>query len=106
MQLSQSNKVLGIYEVSSGGISGTVVDIRVLLSAALKAAATGIIVFHNHPSGNTRPSDADRKITSKIIQAGRLLDINVLDHLIITPDSFYSFTDNGELRGKAALQLN
>lgn len=93
--LNQSNKVLGIYEMSSGGIAGTVVDIRLVFSAALKAAAVGIILIHNHPSGKTAPSDADKQITSKIIQAGKVLDISVMDHLIITPGSYYSFADEG-----------
>lgn len=97
MLLSQSNKVLGIYEISSGGISGTVVDIRLLFSAALQAAAVGIILIHNHPSGRTSPSDADRTITSEIVQAGKLFDIKVLDHLIITPDSYFSYADNGNI---------
>jgi len=97
MFLNQSNKVLGIYEMSQGGIAGTVVDIRVLFTAALKAAAVGIILLHKHPSGKTIPSEADRNITFKIVQAGRLLDISVLDHLIITPESYHSFADNAEM---------
>ncbi|WP_281631503.1 JAB domain-containing protein [Flavobacterium luteolum] len=97
MLLNQSNQVLGIYEMSSGGICGTVVDIRVIFAAALKAAAVGIILFHNHPSGRTAPSEADRKITAKIIQAGRVLDIQVMDHLIMASESYYSFADNGEM---------
>jgi DNA repair protein RadC len=71
--LNQSNRILGIYEVSSGGISGTVVDIRLLSSAALKAAAVGIIITHNHPSGKTAPSEADKNITRKNREAGKLL---------------------------------
>ncbi|MFG4003360.1 JAB domain-containing protein [Flavobacterium aquidurense] len=95
--LSQSNKVLGIYEMSTGGISGTTVDIRLLFSAALKAAATGIILLHNHPSGNTIPSQADKTVTNKIVQAGKFLDITIIDHLIITPYSYYSFADDNAL---------
>nr|WP_244860594.1 JAB domain-containing protein [Flavobacterium psychroterrae] len=95
--LNQSNKVLGIYEVSSGGITGTVVDIRLVFSAALKANATGIIMVHNHPSGKTLPSEADRQITRKVREAGRLLDIVLLDHVIITTEGYYSFADDGAL---------
>jgi len=95
--LSQSNRVLGIYEVSSGGIAGTVVDMRLLFAAALKAAAVGIIITHNHPSGKTAPSEADRNMTRKIREAGKLLDIPLLDHLIVTPDTYYSFADEGAL---------
>ncbi|RYD99001.1 MAG: DNA repair protein [Sphingobacteriales bacterium] len=97
MLLNQSNKVLGIYEVSSGGISGTVVDLRLIFAAALKAAASGIIMIHNHPSGRTVPSQADRAITQKVSEAGRILDIPLLDHLIITSESYYSFADDGAL---------
>ena len=95
--LNQSNKVLGIYEVSSGGITGTVVDIRLVFSAALKANATGIIMAHNHPSGKTVPSEVDRQITRKVHEAGRLLDIVLLDHVIITTEGYYSFADDGAL---------
>ena len=95
--LSQSNRVLEIYEVSSGGIAGTVVDMRLLFAAALKAAAVGIIITHNHPSGKTSPSEADRNMTRKIREAGKLLDIPLLDHLIVTPETYYSFADEGAL---------
>ncbi|ABQ06596.1 JAB domain-containing protein [Flavobacterium johnsoniae] len=97
MLLSQSHKVLGIYEMSSGGIAGTVVDIRLLFTAALKAAAVNVILIHNHPSGNTAPSDADRQITSKAVKAGQFLDVKILDHLIISSESYYSFADDGAL---------
>lgn len=95
--LNQSNKVLGIYEVSSGGISGTVVDLRMIFAAALKANAVSLIMVHNHPSGQTRPSEADKQITRKVKEAGSILDIKLLDHLIITPESYYSFADEGAL---------
>lgn len=95
--LNQSYKVLGIYEISSGGISGTVVDLRLIFSAALKANATSIMMVHNHPSGRTLASDADKCITRKVHEAGKLLDIALLDHLIITPESYYSFADDGAL---------
>ncbi len=95
--LSQSNKVLGMYQVSSGGIAGTVVDIRLLFAAALKANAVGLIIAHNHPSGKTAPSEADKGITRKIKAAGELLDIKLLDHLIVTAENYYSFSDEGAL---------
>lgn len=95
--MSQANQVLGLYEASSGGMTGTVVDIRFLFAAALKARATGIIIAHNHPSGGTVPSEPDRLITRKIAQAGMLLDIRLLDHLILTTESYYSFADEGAL---------
>ena len=95
--LNQSFKVLGLYEMSSGGISGTVIDIRLIFSAALKANATNIMIAHNHPSGSLKPSDADKFYTKKIKEAGDLLDIKLLDHLIITSESYYSFADEGAL---------
>ena len=93
--LNRANKLLGFYQVSMGGITGTVVDPRIVFQAALKANASSIILVHNHPSGNTQPSDADRDITKKLKSGGSFLDIPVLDHLIVTIDSFYSFADEG-----------
>lgn len=95
--LNQSFKVLGLYEMSSGGITGTVIDIRLIFSAALKANATNIMIAHNHPSGSLKPSEADKFYTKKIKEAGELLDIKLLDHLIITSESYYSFEDEGAL---------
>jgi DNA repair protein RadC len=95
--LNQAYKVLGIYEVSSGGIAGTIVDIRLVFSAALTANATSIMMVHNHPSGKIMASEADKQITRKVVQAGKLLDIQLLDHLIITPESYYSFADDSAL---------
>lgn len=95
--LNQSNKVLGVYEVASGGISGTSVDLRLLFAAALKANASALIMIHNHPSGKTLPSAADKIITIKTKQAGNILNIDVIDHLIITSESYYSFADRGDL---------
>ena len=95
---NRSNYVLGIMAVSKGGISGTVTDIRIIFQAAIKANASGIICCHCHPSGNLNPSESDTKITHKIKEAGNLLDIQLLDHLIITTDGdYYSFADNGLL---------
>ena len=94
--LNNANKVKGIYEVSSGGITGTFVDIRLLFAVLLKSLTTAVILAHNHPSGTLRPSEADKSLTRKIISAGELLDIKVLDHLIINPDgNYFSFSDEG-----------
>jgi DNA repair protein RadC len=83
--------------MSTGGITGTVVDIRLLLSVALKTAATGIILAHNHPSGNLKPSEADKELTNKIKKASEYMDIKLLDHLIISSDSYLSFSEQGHL---------
>lgn len=95
--LNNNSRVLGFYELSSGGITGTVVDLRLIFAAALKANATSLIMAHNHPSGKLIASEADHSITQKVKAAGRLLDITVLDHLIVTPDNYYSFADDGTL---------
>ena len=93
--LNRSNIVLGIYEMSKGGITGSVVDIRIILGIALKCGASCIIMVHNHPSGKLVASDADKTITRKLKQACELLDVNLLDHLIISKDGYFSFADNG-----------
>ena len=93
--LNRSNTVLGVYPMSKGGISGTVVDAKLVFSVALKCNASSIIISHNHPSGNLTPSEGDKRITQKLIKAGKYLDIVLLDHLIITKDGFYSFSDSG-----------
>jgi DNA repair protein RadC len=96
--MNRANSVLGILQVSKGGISGTVTDIRLIYQAAIKANASGIIVCHNHPSGNLNPSESDTKLTQKIKEAGILMDIQLLDHLIIiNGGDYYSFADNGLL---------
>src|SRR3990170_6054261 len=84
MLLNRYNKVIGIFTVSSGGIAGTVADPKLIFGCALKAAASGIILAHNHPSGNLTASQADIDLTRKFKEAGKLLDIQVLDHIIIT----------------------
>lgn len=95
--LNRSNKVLGVYCLAKGGISGCIVDVRIILSVALKSLATGIILIHNHPSGNLKPSLDDLKITQKLKESCKLLDIMLLDHLIITKDDYFSFADEGLL---------
>ena len=96
--LNRSNSVLGIFPVSKGGLSGTITDVRLIYQAAIKANASGIIVCHNHPSGNLNPSESDTKITQKIKEAGNIIDVQLLDHLILTSGGdYYSFADNGLL---------
>jgi len=97
LYLDNSNKIIGFHRHSTGGIKGTVVDIRILFSVALKSLATSVIIAHNHPSGTLKPSTSDMRITSKIKQAGELLDIQLLDHIILTSDDFYSFAEKGKL---------
>ena len=95
--LNRTNKVLGIVDISTGGVSGTVADPKIIFVAALKANASGIILAHNHPSGNLQPSQADNALTKKLKQVGEFLEIPVLDHIIITIDGYYSFADEGSL---------
>ncbi len=95
--LNRANIVLGIYEMSKGGISGTVVDIRIILGVALKCNASAIILVHNHPSGKLIPSEQDKAITKRLKEACNLLEIELLDHLIISKYGYYSFTDSGIL---------
>lgn len=93
--LNRANKVLGWYKISEGGTVGTVVDPKLIFSIALKALASSIILAHNHPSGNLRPSDQDIMLTKKMKESGILLEIPVLDHLILTTEGYYSFGDEG-----------
>ncbi len=95
--LNRANRVLGIFEASTGGVSGTVADPKTIFAAALKANASSIILSHNHPSGNTKPSEADIKLTKKLKEAGSFLEIPVLDHIIITSESYLSMADEGLL---------
>jgi DNA repair protein RadC len=95
--LNRSNRALGVYTLSTGGITGTVADIRLLFSAALKASAVTLMIAHNHPSGSIQPSEADKMLTQKIAEAGKLLDMKLLDHLILTPEKYFSFADEGLL---------
>lgn len=98
MLLNNANKVKGIYEVSTGGITGTLVDLRILFAVILKSLTTAVILAHNHPSGTLTPSEPDKRLTQKIKKAGELFDIKVLDHLILIPDgNYFSFADEGIL---------
>lgn len=93
--LNRGNRVLGLLEVSLGGVAGTVADPKVIFAAALKASASSIILAHNHPSGQLKPSTADIGLTKKLRDGGKLLDIEVLDHLILSSEGYYSFADEG-----------
>lgn len=95
--LNRANKVLGIYEVSTGGVSGTVADPKLIFAAAIKANASAIILSHSHPSGQLKPSDADLKLTKNLKDGGQYLEISVLDHIIVTSEGYYSFADEGVL---------
>lgn len=97
LYLNRANQVLGYSVISQGGTSNTTVDIKMVIQTALLANASCIMLAHNHPSGNLRPSSDDNRITNIIIEAARLFDITVLDHIIITNESYYSFTDNGNI---------
>ncbi|MEG9328655.1 DNA repair protein RadC [Salinimicrobium catena] len=95
--LNNSNKVIDRYQLSKGGITGTLVDVRLALKMALELGATSIILAHNHPSGNLNPSNSDKQLTQKLKTAGESLDIKVLDHVIVTDKSYFSFADEGLL---------
>lgn len=95
--LNKAFKVLGLCLLSTGGISYTPVDPKLVFMAAIKAGASGILLVHNHPSGNLEPSQADIRLTQKIVEGGRFLEINVMDHLIISTEGYYSFSDEGML---------
>lgn len=93
--LNRANKVLGLFSLSKGGVAGTVADPKLIFTAALKANASGVILAHNHPSGNLQPSQSDLDLTKKCKEAGKFLEIGVLDHLIITSEKYYSMADEG-----------
>lgn len=94
--LNQRNQIIGYYKVSRGGTTATVCDAKVIFTIALNTpGTTSLILSHNHPSGNLTPSKADKKLTSQIIEAGKVLDIRILDHIILTDDGFYSFANEG-----------
>lgn len=93
--LNRRNRVLGIVNISQGGMAGTIADPKIIFAVALKACASGIILSHSHPSGESSPSEADIKLTKKLVTVGGLLDINVFDHIIVCADGFYSFLDEG-----------
>lgn len=95
--LNRNNQILGTYLLSKGGMNGTIMDVRVIFQVALKSNANSIVLSHNHPSGFLSASEADRNITKKIAEAGRMLDIPLLDHIILTEEGYLSFADEGFL---------
>ena len=97
LHLSRSNRVIFRECISKGGVAGTIVDVKLLMKKALEKLSSGLILVHNHPSGNCFPSGPDDAVTKKIVQAAELLDIKVLDHLIITPSGYYSYRDQGKI---------
>lgn len=97
LYLNNANKIIEEFPVSKGGITGTLVDVRITLRKALEVGAVSIILAHNHPSGNLNPSEADKQLTAKLKAAAAGLDIKVLDHLIVTEKSYFSFADEGLL---------
>jgi len=97
LYLSNSNKVLAKEQISKGGLTATIVDVRLLLKKAIELSAIGIIISHNHPSGKLTASISDKELTQKVKKAAKTLDIKLLDHVIITQKDYFSFADNGEL---------
>jgi len=95
--LNRANKIIKIDLVSKGGFNGTVVDTRIIFKSALDAKASSIIAAHNHPSGTQEPSEQDNTITKKLVEIGKIMDIQVLDHIIFTEDGYYSYADKGAL---------
>ena len=92
--LNRSNTTIGYAKISQGGIVGTIVDVKLIAKYCLDSLCSGVILAHNHPSGNLQPSKEDQLITSKIEKALELIEVSVLDHLILTKEGYYSFTDN------------
>ncbi|MFF5380811.1 JAB domain-containing protein [Pedobacter suwonensis] len=95
--LNRRNRVLGMVNISQGGMSGTIADPKIIFAVALKACASGIILSHSHPSGESGPSEADISLTKRLVEVGKLLDIKVFDHIIVCSDRYFSFLDEGLL---------
>ena len=95
--MNAQNKTIGYAKISQGGVVGTVVDVKIICKYAVDTLANSVMIFHNHPSGNTRPSEQDKGMTEKVKQALTLLDCKLLDHIILTTNSYFSFTDEGLL---------
>lgn len=93
--LNRAHRVLGVYNLSSGGITGTVCDPRLIFTAALKCNSVSMVLSHNHPSANLKPSRADEEITRKLVETGRILEIRVIDHIIMSSEGYFSFADEG-----------
>lgn len=97
LYLNQANEIIGYYKHSKGAINATVADIRIILATALKSLAVSMVIAHNHPSGNLKPSRADEQLTAKIKESAAMMEVRLLDHVIVTRDSYYSFADDGLL---------
>ena len=95
--LDRSNHTIGYAKISQGGIVGTVVDVRLIAKYAIASLASSVILAHNHPSGNLKPSESDEKITQQVLQGLKLLEVKLLDHVILTETNYYSFADNGKI---------
>ena len=95
--LNRANNTTGFAKISQGGTAGTVVDIKIIAKYAVESLSSAVIICHNHPSGNIKPSEADINITKKIKDALLLLDISLTDHIILSENNYYSFADNGDL---------
>lgn len=95
--LNRQNQILGWAQISTGGLSASIIDPKIVFQFALNANATAIILSHNHPSGNLQPSKSDIDLTKKIKEGGKILEIDILDHIILTQDSYYSISDNGHI---------
>ena len=95
--LNRANRIKGYMKISDGGMTATMADPKLIYIGALESLATSIIIAHNHPSGNPRPSQEDKNLTDKIKRAGKLLDIDLIDHVIISDENYYSFAENGIL---------
>ena len=97
MLLNRANNIIGYAKISQGGIAGTVIDVKIVAKYAIDSLASGIILFHNHPSGNLIPSDSDKNITRIVKNTLNIFDCNLVDHCIITDTEYYSFADSGDL---------
>jgi DNA repair protein RadC len=97
MLVNKANRVIGIYQVATGGFDAVHVDIRLIFISALKSGANGIFLCHNHPTGLLRPSQADRLMTGRIAEGAKILGITLQDHIIIAKEGYYSFADNAEI---------
>lgn len=95
--MNRANKILKKERISIGGVAGTVADVKIIFKKAIEGGASGIIACHNHPSGNLRPSNADIQLTQKMVEAGKILEISMLDHIIVTDAGYFSFADDGIL---------
>ena len=95
--LNRNSQTVGYAKISQGGITGTIVDVKIIAKYCIDSLASSCILAHNHPSGNNQPSISDKELTQKVIKALELIDVKVLDHIILTSETYYSFADNGIL---------